>query len=234
MLWNVMECYGMLLYVIVCYGMLLYVMECYCMLWNVIVCYGMLLYVTECCVLLLSFSYSGCSKMTTTSSTSCKNINEKPYFSWWTVEENSRLQEHGTMWIAFACSGTNHIDNMLYIPNPIHKRISDLDKDVIHHGMGWSGHSFKAIDFTIHHKKYLVLKDEECKLEVETSFDTLEETKEYIRAIPLDNDNEPDYYIVNLSKMCFEFNKEHNENNCFTHIYPYSGKPLEELLKLEL
>lgn len=165
---------------------------------------------------------------------------QRPYFNWWSPEENYKLQSQSKMWCCWSGADTQDINSMLYTPNPVYKRLLALASDKIHYGMGYDNDRFAEIDFTVAHKQYLILKDEECELTVVNSYDTVDECKAYLREevfgqnLNRDDYDLPDYFVVNLGLMCFDFSNTHTDKICFASISVYGNIPIENILLFNL
>jgi hypothetical protein len=155
--------------------------------------------------------------MTTTST----EVNTRPYFVFWSAEENHLLQKNGSMWMCLANYPSTSVDCMLYTPKPAYERL--IQKS--------ASEKFFLIDFTKTIERYVVFKEGE--LNQDYSWSTLQQCKDYIACFFLYPENYSDadisFIVVDLSKMYFDFSVHHPDVVCHTRIDSGNYESMETL-----
>jgi hypothetical protein len=157
-------------------------------------------------------------------------------YDWWNSEDNSLLQKNGLMWLLWtAGTSSSPVDPMLYSPNPIYERIRQRGEDKT--SPGEFPDEFLEIDFNRPLKRYIVFQEWE-DFDYNNTWSTLEEVKEYLCSLLKDVDPQecdaPAWFVVDLSKMYFDFSKEHPVVQCSVYLNSHRYKSIEALLNFTL
>jgi hypothetical protein len=172
----------------------------------------------------------------------------KPFYSWWSTKENYLLQKanrkHKYMWLCWAHYPTNNLLHVIYKPKEglaeLNSAYEDMIKDYA------SQYQFLEIDFSVQKKQYLIFWsswNEQWKTYQKDEADTLEEVKEKLTTLHQSvqgHGTNAECLVVNLSKMCFEFDFRKYTVPCFKTVvfvdtaYAPHLPSLHELLSFEL
>lgn len=157
--------------------------------------------------------------MSTTTTSECSNT--FPKYSWWSDEENIKLEKHNGKMSILATFGDNiWVDELIYKDRIRHNRIVDASCELIQYGLGYSCPVFVSIDFSSPVKEYLLLlKSDNCEYSYE-SFDTLEEGIDHLNS--LDTGKTFCGIIVQISQMSLFDESDEEEVSCDESHIKYS------------